>query len=121
LAGWDLAVSDYKKKSGRDLLTDLKSGKEADVAATLQGTWLGLAGKDPHAIIDRYNAKLNEETEEPAPPVGAEIDRHNRNLKNAIEAPAAANAPAERPSACRAGPFRIRPLAHGTPRRPSRK
>jgi muramidase (phage lysozyme) len=44
LAAWDLAQTEYKNKTGKDLLTTLKSGQTADVLPTLSGQWSSLPG-----------------------------------------------------------------------------
>lgn len=41
-AGLDLAISDYNKATGRDLLEDFKAGKYDDINRTLNGRWTSL-------------------------------------------------------------------------------
>ena len=43
-AAWDLAQTTYKQKTGKDLLTTLKSGDTADVLPALAGQWSSLPG-----------------------------------------------------------------------------
>jgi muramidase (phage lysozyme) len=43
-AAWDLAQTEYKAKTGKDLLTTLKSGDTADVLPSLSGQWSSLPG-----------------------------------------------------------------------------
>lgn len=43
-AAWDLAQTEYKAKTGKDLLTTLKSGNTADVLPALSGQWPSLPG-----------------------------------------------------------------------------
>ncbi|HEY8751596.1 MAG TPA: hypothetical protein VIM11_26680 [Tepidisphaeraceae bacterium] len=43
-AAWDLAQTEYKAKTGKDLLTTLKSGQTADVLPSLSGQWSSLPG-----------------------------------------------------------------------------
>jgi muramidase (phage lysozyme) len=43
-AAWDLAQTEYKAKTGKDLLTTLKSGQTADVLPALSGQWASLPG-----------------------------------------------------------------------------
>jgi muramidase (phage lysozyme) len=43
-AAWDLAQTEYKNKTGKDLLTVLKSGQTADVLPSLSGQWSSLPG-----------------------------------------------------------------------------
>lgn len=44
VAAWDLAQTEYKAKTGKDLLTTLKSGDTADVLPSLSGQWSSLPG-----------------------------------------------------------------------------
>lgn len=43
-AAWDLAQITYKQKTGKDLLTTLKSGDTSDVLPALSGQWSSLPG-----------------------------------------------------------------------------
>ena len=43
-AAWDLAQTEYKARTGKDLLTTLKSGNTADVLPALSGQWSSLPG-----------------------------------------------------------------------------
>ena len=43
-AAWDLAQTEYKTKTGKDLLTTLRSGETADVLPSLSGQWSALPG-----------------------------------------------------------------------------
>jgi muramidase (phage lysozyme) len=43
-AAWDLAQTEYRSKTGKDLLTTLKSGQTADVLPSLSGQWASLPG-----------------------------------------------------------------------------
>lgn len=43
-AAWDLAQTTYKQKTGKDLLTVLKSGDATDVLPSLSGQWSSLPG-----------------------------------------------------------------------------
>lgn len=43
-AAWDLAQTEYKAKTGKDLLTVLKSGDTSDVLPSLSGQWSSLPG-----------------------------------------------------------------------------
>jgi muramidase (phage lysozyme) len=43
-AAWDLAQTEYKSKTGKDLLTTLKSGDTSDVLTSLSGQWSSLPG-----------------------------------------------------------------------------
>lgn len=43
-AAWDLAQTEYKTKTGKDLMTVLKSGDTADVLPSLSGQWSSLPG-----------------------------------------------------------------------------
>ena len=44
-AAWDLASTEYRNRSGRDLASDLKTGGyEADIAKALKGRWPSLPG-----------------------------------------------------------------------------
>jgi muramidase (phage lysozyme) len=43
-AAWDLAQTEYKKQTGKDLLTTLRSGQTADVLPALSGQWSSLPG-----------------------------------------------------------------------------
>jgi muramidase (phage lysozyme) len=43
-AAWDLAQAEYKSKTGKDLLTALRSGQTADVLPALSGQWSSLPG-----------------------------------------------------------------------------
>jgi muramidase (phage lysozyme) len=43
-AAWDLAQTEYKTKTGKDLLTALRSGQTADVLPALSGQWSSLPG-----------------------------------------------------------------------------
>ncbi len=43
-AAWDLAQTEYKAKTGKDLLTVLKSGDTSDVLPNLSGQWSSLPG-----------------------------------------------------------------------------
>lgn len=43
-AAWDLAQTEYKSKTGKDLLTTLKSGDTSDVLPSLSGKWSSLPG-----------------------------------------------------------------------------
>ena len=42
--GWFLADRDYRARTGRDLLTDYKAGKYAEIAAALNKTWPSMPG-----------------------------------------------------------------------------
>lgn len=44
VAAWDLAQTEYKSKTGKDLLTTLRSGDTADVLPSLSGQWSSLPG-----------------------------------------------------------------------------
>lgn len=43
-AAWDLAQTEYKAKTGKDLLTALRSGNASDVLPALSGQWSSLPG-----------------------------------------------------------------------------
>lgn len=43
-AAWDLAQTEYKAKTGKDLLTVLRSGDTSDVLPSLSGRWSSLPG-----------------------------------------------------------------------------
>jgi muramidase (phage lysozyme) len=43
-AAWDLAQTEYKTRTGKDLLATLKSGNTADVLPSLSGQWSSLPG-----------------------------------------------------------------------------
>jgi len=43
-AAWDLAQTEYKTRTGKDLLTTLKSGDTSDVLPSLSGQWSSLPG-----------------------------------------------------------------------------
>lgn len=63
-AAWLLAQSDYKRKTGDDLQTDLEAGKLKKVANALSGTWTSLpsgaeTNKQTGKFFDRYNSALS--------------------------------------------------------------
>lgn len=43
-AAWDLAQTEYRNRTGKDLLTTLKSGQTSDVLPNLSGQWSSLPG-----------------------------------------------------------------------------
>jgi muramidase (phage lysozyme) len=50
-AAWRLAQSDYKKRTGRELLRDLETGNTNFIAKGLENTWTGLRTIDPEKAL----------------------------------------------------------------------
>ena len=68
LAAMDLAQSEYRRKTGRDMLADLKSGNVGSVLDRLgPNPWEGLSKHSRESLIGRYKKQLERENAPDAP------------------------------------------------------
>ena len=68
-AAWYLASQEYRKKTGRDLAADLKSGgHQADIASTLNGRWPSLpGGSQSRQTLADFSGRLQSNLNAPLP------------------------------------------------------
>jgi muramidase (phage lysozyme) len=83
-AAWDLAETTYRQKTKRDLLTDIRAGKMAEVGAALHSQWTSLPGGIEQG---RGNTEAAFQAR-----FAANIERHTAMAANAPPAPAPARA-----------------------------
>jgi hypothetical protein len=83
LAAMDLASTEYRRKTGRDMVADLKAGNIDSVIAHLgPNPWEGLSKHSRESLIDRYKKQLQKETSPDSPAAEPKKDPKKLSLND---------------------------------------